>query len=374
MSQSRTSGARSRRSEGQSKIERLNVEAEAILAKKTEELSEYDRAIEEAEKQLVKLKTELESKAAILSSETTDEHGELSDELEDDDRDLTSLKSAQDAEIQALKEKHEEEINTLRQRYSKALKDAEEWAEDHAETLFLEKTAELEELKKELDSLKSQANEAALSQLQTRTRLSQQSKSVSVQNAQRIQYLEAQLSEISSIAREELREVRIKIDECLSSVDLREREHKNEIEKYEREIAQREEQYNVHLQVMTEQFQNEILRLEQQLAASTSKGENLQRVLKQLEKHHQIQIETTRRDNERMKSTIYQAKSRDDQLFVDTRSYVSQIQTNQHDCRQLEQEIALVNNEISELQSENRELQAELQRLDGKKTTTRSRR
>jgi chromosome segregation ATPase len=203
-----------------------------------------------------------------------------------------------------------------------------------------------------------------LAQTQSRTKLFQQSKNASAQNATRIAQLETQLSELSSITREELRDVRAKIEECLSAVDLRELEHRNEIEKYEREITQREEQYNTHLQVIAQQFQNEKQRLEQQLVAANSKGENLRRVLAQLQKHHEMQIETTRRDNEHMKETIYQAKTRDEKLAVDTKSYVSQIQSTQHACRQIEQELELVNGEITEIQQENRELQAELQRLE----------
>jgi hypothetical protein len=361
----RPSGTRPGRSENaQSQIERLNIEAETILAQKNEELAGYQRAIEEAEKTLVKLKAELEAKAALFSAEIKADHSDESDDESDDLTDLEKLKADQEAEIQQLTAKHEEEIATMRSRYTASLKEAEQWAEAHAENIYLERVAELENLKKELESLRSQANEAAFAQTQSRTKLFQQSKNASLQNAQRIQQLESQLSELSSITREELRDVRAKIDECLSAVDLRELEHRNEIQKYEAEIAQREEQYNAHLQVLAQQFQNEKQRLEQQLAAANSKGENLRRVLAQLQKHHEMQIETTRRDNERMKATIYQAKTREDQLFVDTKGYVSQIQSTQHACRQIEQEIQIVNSEIEELQAENQELQAELQNLD----------
>jgi hypothetical protein len=308
---SRTSAGTTRSQRGenaQSKIEKLNIEAEAILAQKNEELAGYQAAIEEAEKTLVKLKTELESKAAILSAEVNEEHSDDSDDGGSDLIDLVKLKEDQEAEIQQLTSKHEEEIAAMRSRYTTSLKEAEGWAEAHADNIYLERVAELENLKKELESLRSQANEAAFAQTQSRTKLFQQSKNASLQNAQRIQTLETQLSELSSITREELRDVRAKIDECLSAVDLRELEHRNEIEKYEREIAQREEQYNTHLQVLAEQFQNEKQRLEQQLAAANSKGENLRTVLAQLQEHQEMQIETTRKENERMKSTIHQSK------------------------------------------------------------------
>jgi chromosome segregation ATPase len=355
---------RSQRSQqAQSQIEKLNIEAETILTQKNEELANYQSAIDEAEKTLVKLKAELESKAALFSADA--EGSDAGSDSEDDVKELEKVKSAQEAEIQELTAKQEEELATMRSRYTASLQEAESWAQAHAENIYLERVAELESLKKELEALRNQANEAALAQTQNRTKLYQQSKSVSIQNAQRIAALESELAELSSLTREELREVRAKIDECLSAVDIRALEHRAEIEKYEREIAQREEQYNTHLQLIAQQYQNEKQRLEQQLVAAGSKNENVRRVLAQLQKHHEMQIETTRRDNERMKATISQAKTRDEQSAVDRKSFVSQIQSTQYACKQVEQEIEIVNQEIAELQQENLELQAELQRLEG---------
>jgi regulator of replication initiation timing len=232
----------------------------------------------------------------------------------------------------------------------------------------MEKVAELEELSRELAQLRERTQETAFAQTQSRTRALQQSKAASLDNQKRMQQLEDQLSELGAVRREELREVRVKVEECLSAVDLRDRDHRNEIETYQRELAEREQQYTAHWEILGEQFENEKARLEQQLAAAVAKGENLRRILAQLQKHHEMQIETTRRDNERMKATIYQAKSRDDESFADTKSYVAQLQTKQQQCRQTEQEIALVNSEIAELTEENKELQGELQRLDPRTT------
>jgi hypothetical protein len=93
-----------------------------------------------------------------------------------------------------------------------------------------------------------------------------------------------------------------------------------------------------------------------------TKAENLRRVLAQLQKHHEMQLETTRRDNERMKLTILQSKTMEEQ-FVDTKSYMIQAQTIQNSCRRVDQDIALVNGEINDLQEENSDLERELQRL-----------
>ena len=127
------------------------------------------------------------------------------------------------------------------------------------------------------------------------------------------------------------------------------------------------------MSALAEQYANEKQRLDQQLKAITSKKTNLEKVLAQLEKHHETQLQTTLKDIERMKSTIYQSQARDDQTLNDTRSYVSQIQAMQRECRHTDQEIALVNSEIKELTEENKQLQNELKRLDSSLSSRNSR-
>ena len=348
-----------RGSASQSKIEKLNSEAQAILTQKADVIAELETAIEDAEKQLVKLRAEYEAKATTAEIDEEDDAKAKDDDLID----LEKLKQEHDAEIRDRTERQEEEVASMKLKFTRALKDAEAWAEEHAENVYAERSAQLDVLKQELSKIKDEVSEEQLQQSQTRTRLFNQSKTRAMQSAQRIQFLQTQLSELSTVTREELRDVRAKIDECLASVELREREHRAEIEKYEKEIASREERYNTHLECLTQQFNNERQRLNQQYEAAVEKCDSLQRILSQLERHHESRLQATLQDNERMKSTIYQAKSREDESFTDTRSYISQIQSTQHEVRQVQKDLAVVNQEIADLQSENHQLQEELKRL-----------
>lgn len=365
MNRNNSTSSRTRRSENsQSKIERINTEAKAILQQKNEELRQYEESINAAEQKLAKLQAELKEKNEMFENNNDSDSDVEGSEESGDDVNIDQLKTDLEAEIQKIKAAQEEELQNLQTNLAKALKQAEEWAESHSNSVAAEKQIELNELRGQLDALKASANESAFNMTQSRSRLHQQSKTISLQNAQRIHELEQQLSELAAITREELRDVRGKIDECFIAVDVREREHKNEIDRYQREIKQREEKYNTHLAALAEQYDNEKQRLDFQLKAITSKKANLEKVLAQLEKHHETQLQTTLKDIERMKSTIYQSQARDDQTLNDAKSYISQIQAMQRDCRHADQEITLINNEIKELTEENKQLQNELKRLD----------
>lgn len=354
---------RSRADQSQSEIERIHSEATMILAQKSQQMEQYINAIEEAEKELAQVKAQLEAKTKLFP---LDEVDISDDESEDDDikgAEIERLKLEQNEEIQEIKARNEEEIQTLQLNFTKALKEAERWADEHADSIYHEKKAELDSLTAQFEELKAAASEEAFNKRQSRTKLYNQSRTLSQQNSQRIAELTTQISELSAISREETRDVRTKIEECFVAVDIREREHKYEIEKYENEIKNREQKYNLHLKALAEQFNNEKQRLEAQLAAAASKKENLDRVFKQLEKHHENQIQTAMNDIERMKSSIVQVQTREEQSFSQTKSQFSQTQAVQREYKQTEQEVNLINQEITELQEQNKSLQMELKRL-----------
>ena len=360
----RTTSAKTRRNDSaQSKIERINWEAREILSQKEEEIQEFEEAIDESEKKLARLQAEIKEKQRILEALNGSSDNLSQSEDSEEEIDLVKLKAQYDAEVQQARATYEEETQRLQAGMVKSLKEAEEWAESHAESVFAEKRGELEDLRHELEGLKALANQNAFTAHQSRNKFFQESKNLSMQNAKRIQILDSELSELASVTREELREVKAKIDECLVLVHVREQTHANEIEKYNFEIKKREEKYNNHLAILAEQYDNEKQRLNQHLKATNSKKTNLEKVIAQIEKHHENQLQTTLRDIERMRSTIYQSQSKETNTFMETKNYLTKVQSVQRDCKHAEQELQLVNNEIKDLAEENKLLQNELNRL-----------
>lgn len=347
----------------QTEIERVHSEARTVFAQKSQEIDQYHAAIDEAEKELAKLQSEYEAKMSLYASKE-EELNEIN--VEDDPEHnelLEQIKQNQEEQIQELKLNHDDEIHSYEVTFTKALKDAEVWANLHIESVVEEKQSQLNDLLRQYEELKSIANEQAFNQTQSRTKMYSQSKATSMQNSQRIQQLDAELTELTSMTREELREVKAKIDECFVIVDIRQREHQCEIDKYENEIKMREEKYNMHIQAINEQFKNEKQRLEAQLALANAKKQNLDRVSKQLEKHHENQIQTTMKDIERMRSVVMNAQTRDDLTVTQNKSQVSQIQALTREIKQTEYDVNVINQEIRELQIQNKSLQSELRRL-----------
>jgi transketolase len=192
-----------------------------------------------------------------------------------------------------------------------------------------------------------------------------QSRSLSISNAKRIQFLETQVAEIGAITREEIRDVKGKIEECLAAVDIREQEHKNDRERYEHELAERERQYSIFFETMKQQYVSEKQRLEQEVTALGNRISHLQKVMKQLDKQHDVQLRTTLGDVEKMKGSLYQSMTRGEDLGVERNKRLAEERQIRMECREIEGEIGIVEKEIVELKAENEGLRFELSRLDG---------
>ena len=68
-----------------------------------------------------------------------------------------------------------------------------------------------------------------------------------------------------------------------------------------------------------------------------------------------------------MKSTIYNVKNRENQSLELTKNSFSQSNNLQRECRQMEQEILIIEEEIKELTNENNLLEIEISKIMKKK-------
>jgi len=332
-----------------------------MLEGKAKEITQLNEAIQSAEAELSQLQNDL-----MKEAQASEQFQQLQPSPHDDVNTdlLDELRARHQAEIERAEERHQREVDKLQRDIERSIQASESWCESHAEMVMLTKTAQLESLRRQLEEAKLASNRGSLSATQSRAKLFQQSKNATIMNSQRRQFLEAQIGEIAAVTRDELRDIKAKIDECLAAVDIREQDHCTEIARYELEVSEREQQYAAHLETAAQQFASEKQRLEKEVSAASAKAENMQRILKQLERQNDKQLQGILREIEKMKSMIYQSRSRDVDRENETRNYVATVNQLQRDCAQTEQELTLVETEMKELSEENRDLKMELQKLD----------
>ena len=343
---------------GFSSLEDMNNEAKALLAAKKDELQQYQQVVSDAEHILSKLNAEIEQKTAELQklqeNEQNDEEGIESQQAE---HELAILQQKHQEEIEKIKAQHEEEMHTLQSDFNQTLAEAENWANRHSQIALQEKMEELEQLRREAEATKRQLDEVTF--VTSRAQASKDSEKDQKKNAQEIAELENQISELASITREELRDSRAKIDETLAAIEIRRVSHEAELKRLDEEIAQRKESYDQHLEAIRQQYANERQTVEQSIATANAKAENTERIIKQLEKHHESQLNQVLGDIETMRRSQGMA-GRPKQSLEEMRATVRDNQKIADECKALDEEIRMVDEEIRSLEDENRDLKQEL--------------
>lgn len=345
-----------------SQLEKLHAEADALLSQKAEEIVQLNKVIEEAEQKLILIQAQLAKQ--MKENENIKNENENMIDRELLAQQIQDLQARHDAELQSLQSQHESRLKEMNDTFQKSVQSAELWAQTHADSIAADKASKLLEMQKSLETLQSSTNENLISISKNRQTNIHQSKKASYLNQQRIKVLENQISEITAITREEARDIKTKIEECLTTIELRGKEHENEISRYQREIEEREAKYADHIQNMLEQYAIENKRMESAIQCANSQAESLPKLLKQMEKQNDSHYQTSMKDLEKVKSALYQTQTREEKEQVETRNSVTQVQLIQKNQRKIQQEIDQLEIEINELNTENEQLRIELMRLD----------
>ena len=344
-----------------SSLEDMNNEAQAILNSKKEELTQYQQVVADAERILSKLNAEIEQKTSFLQQLQENEHTDEDEiEAQQAEHELALLQQKHEEEIQKIKAQHEEEMHTLQSDFQQTLTEAENWANRHGQIALQEKMEELESLRREAEATKRQLDEVTF--ITSRTQASKESENDQKKNAQEISALENQISELTSITREEMRDSRAKIDETLAAIELRRVSHEAELKRLDEEIAQRKESYDQHIEAIKQQYANERQTVEQSIQSENNKAENTERIIKQLEKHHEAQLSQVLGDIETMRRSTGTGGGKPKQSIEEMRATVRDNQKIADEIRALDDEIRMVNEEIKSLEDENRDLKQELLR------------
>jgi chromosome segregation ATPase len=341
-------------------LEEMNHEGLVLLRQKEAELKQYTETVARAEQILTQLQQQIQEKTSELESITGDEEDPQSQQAEIE-RELAELDAKHQQEIEALKAKHDDELATLRADFEQTLEESRQWAARHAEIALQEKLDELQQLKAEAKEAKRQLNE--LTFVKNRSKATRFVDSNQKDNAEQISRLEEQISELTALTREELRDARAKIDECVAAVELRRQSHAAEIKRLDDEAAQRNERYQAHLSALREQYELERLTIEQQIQAAEGRAANTEKIIEKLEHHHQTQLKEVLGDMETMRRSFGSPAKRNKQNAESMRAIVREAQRLADECKGVEEETRVIDAEIGELENENRDLRQELARL-----------
>lgn len=354
-------------------LEEMNKEADMMLKQKEKELQSYTDAVKEADNILRQLQKIVASKTAELASITKPDENAETDRFAVEEE-IEKLEAEHQKEMQRLQDQHTNEMIALKADFQNTLNEAENWSNRHAEIALQEKMNELEKLKQEAIEAKQKLNETTFLRSRSSSYNNGQNNSKSSNLltqktvADQIAKLEEQLSELTSVTREELRDSRAKIDECVAAIELRRQSQAAEIRRLEDEIKQRQERYANHIAAVKEQFQLERQTLEQSIEVTSNRGTNTEKIISQLEQHHEAQLSEVLNDIESMQKSIENSGNKANSNAASVRSVIREIQKLMEEKSGIIEETKMIENEIQELDDENESLKKELNILRSRLT------
>lgn len=364
----------------QSRIETIHSNAKTILNQKNQEIEKYKIEIDETEKELLRLKSILKSMQAgtevdqedLSNDDESDEtKKENSDEKlfieADDSVDIEEIKAIHQEEIEEINSKYSYEIGSLQIYFSKTLKEAERIAEQHAETLYLEKKSELDETLRKIDLIEAANEETQFKLSSSKIQKMQQQRTTSMLNSIKIDRLNQELFELSALSRTELRDIRAKVDECFLTAEIRQKDHENEMNRLINEIENRENLFSSHYASVVQNYEAEKQKLTEQLQQYSQKISELRKSYKNIQTQHTLQEKQLSEDIQKLKLSVTVSKKGRDQASSMIQSNVVKHQHLQREIKQIENDIVMVDKEIQQIQIENAQIKEELKRIQTRK-------
>lgn len=364
----------------QSRVETIHSNAIQVLSQKNQEIEKYKIEIDESEKELLRLKFILESMQKN-NEENQQDADNSNDNIEtknksDDDKlfldigdsdDIEEVKAIHQEEVEEINGKYSHEIASLRIYFSKALKEAERIAEQHAETVYLEKKSELDETLRQIDLIESANEENQFKLTASKMQKIQQEKTTSMLNSIKIDRLNQELTDLTALSRTELRDIRMKVDECFVTADIHQKDHENEMRRLIDELENREKAFSYHYTTVVESYEAEKQKLTEQLQQTSQKISELRKSFKNMQTQHEFQEKQLHDDIQKLKSSVSISTKGRDQSSTMIQSSVLKQQHFQREIKQIENDIAMVDKEIQEVQIENAQLKLEMKRIETRK-------
>ena len=337
-------------------LDEMNAEGREVLAQKDAELQALLVAVTEAQQTLADLTSQIDAKSAELASISPSTGSQV-----DIERSLANLDREHRAALEEMRLKHEQEMTLLRSEFERTLRDADQWASEHARAALDQKRWELEQLKVEAQETKRQLDEAML--VRDHAHEARLIDADHKSRADEVADLEAQLSELAALNREELRDARAKVEECVAAVSLRAQTNAEELARLEDEASARKETYDAHVNALREEYRQARGAVEREIAVVNGRAEGTRRITETLERRHETRLAQVAGDAETLRRTAAAPTAQMEVQRARAREAMREAERLWEECKNMEMETSEIDREIRELRMENEELRREISRF-----------
>jgi chromosome segregation ATPase len=333
----------------------------ALLDPDVEELHDQ---IEETERQISTLKSEIKGKTALYGAEIERLHGEIAKKKIEIETRLSEQREDHIAILKDLQEQQQQEVDELHARLEDAIRQQRTFHQHHNDVIKANRESELTTLRNQLERkrIKLRDQEFAAKQTSQQDKMEQQQREAELKA--QIEILDAEINEVAASRNEELQRARVQVDETGGSFETRQREQKAKIDRYSDEIAKRRQQFEERLAALEAQKKLEDDQLQSELRATTERLQGLQQLSSKMEKRNNREVQLTQQDMEKLNDAISQSKQREADQLEEAKEQIAKLQEAQHENIGIEQELIALRQKIDQIKKDNADMRKERQRMD----------
>lgn len=268
------------------------------------EILRIQEQINEAESNLEKIYAQVEEEKVRHEKELKEIAVEIEEAKKIRDDGLAEQQQEQHQEIEQILREYEEEREMFEHSLQKGVEDNRQYAQKSNEIILLSDEAKIANLERKVEIEKAKIQESVMNAESKQLQKTLKKKQVTSTYKQRFLLLEKEISDLQGKRRENSSDVRLRISELATKIQVKQVEHTTIIRKLENDMKARDKDYQTHIDTVKRQLEKEKQTADVETETMAVRYQNLQKYYQSVSKQGSQQLARITHDIEKLKREL----------------------------------------------------------------------
>lgn len=268
------------------------------------EILRIQEQINEAESNLEKIYAQVEEEKVRHEKELKEIAVEIEKAKKIRDDGLAEQQQEQHQEIEQILREYEEEREMFEHSLQKGVEDNRQYAQKSNEIILLSDEAKIANLERKVEIEKAKIQESMMNAESKQLQKTLKKKQVTSTYKQRFLLLEKEISDLQGKRRENSSDVRLRISELATKIQVKQVEHTTIIRKLENDMKARDKDYQTHIDTVKRQLEKEKQTADVETETMAVRYQNLQKYYQSVSKQGSQQLARITHDIEKLKREL----------------------------------------------------------------------
>lgn len=268
------------------------------------EITRIQEQINLAEANLDKIYSQVEEEKLRHEKELKDIAKEIEEAKKIRDEGLAQQQLEQQQEIEQILREYEEEREMFEHTLQKGVEDNRQYAQKSNEITILSDEAKIANIERKVEIEKAKIQESVMNAESKQLQKTLKKRQVTTTYKQRFLSLEKEISDLQGKRRENASDVRLRISELTTKIQVKQVEHTTIIRKLESDMKARDKDYLIHIETVKRQVEKEKQTADVETETMAVRYQNLQKYYQSVSKQGSQQLSRITHDIEKLKREL----------------------------------------------------------------------